>query len=60
MVESGYMGYEGDGFIMKDLFVGIVKFIGDELSEIVDWGCFLDVYDACLLFGAVRLYGAAF
>lgn len=59
-VESGYTGYEGDGFTTKDSLVGIVKFTGDELSEIVDWGRPLDVHDACPLLGAARSHGAAF
>ena len=37
-VESGYVGYEGDGFTTKDSLEGIVKFTGDDLDSKVDWG----------------------
>ena len=48
-VESGYLGYEGDGFTTKDSLTGIVEFTGDDLSKSVEWGEEQDVDEACPL-----------
>lgn len=48
-VESGYAGYEGDGFVTKDSLTGLVKFTGDGASSNVLWGHALDVVDCPLL-----------
>jgi len=48
-VESGYLGYEGDGFTTKDSLAGIVEFTGDDLTTNVEWGEEQDVDEACPL-----------
>ena len=48
-VESGYVGYEGDGFTTKDSLEGIVKFTGDDLDSKVDWGRSVATAGACPL-----------
>ena len=58
-VESGYAGYEGDGFVTKDSLVGIVKFTGGDFIEDVDWGRELED-EVCPLLRAARSSGATF
>ena len=53
-VESGYGGYEGEGFTTKDSLVGIVGFTGGDLSEKVGWGKELNIDETCPLLKAAN------